>query len=151
MPPVYFRCGHHAENGIPYQIRGEHSRLDMPPTAPPDPLRTLDEGILLFNESRYFEAHEAFEDLWRVSTGDLRLVYQGVVQACAGLVKHQRGQNEPALTLLRKGLAKLQAGPVSGSCGFDVASLIEALRGVIDALQARLPFAPPAMHRSHDL
>jgi hypothetical protein len=151
MPPVYFRCGHHAENGIPYQIPGDHSHLDMARTPPPDPLRTLDEGIILFNESRYFEAHEEFEDLWRVSTGDLRLIYQGAVQACAGLVKHQRGQNPSALTLIRKGLAKLEAAPHSTPCGFDIEAFVGGLRRALDALEAGRPFEPPAMRRCGDL
>ena len=75
----------------------------------------LRRGIEHFNAARYFEAHEAFEDLWRAESGDLRLIYQGLTQACAGLVKHQRGQPGPAATLIRRGLDKLEAAhPSSG-------------------------------------
>lgn len=45
----------------------------------------------LFNEGRYFEAHEAWELLWRrTAAGPEREVYQGIIQvaaACHHLLK----------------------------------------------------------------
>lgn len=114
-------------------------------------LDPLEAGISHFNRREYFEAHEAFEDLWRASSGDLRLLYQGVVQACAGLVKHQRGQDSSAITLLRRGLAKLEAAPASCRTGIDMERLARDLRGVLDDLFQGRPFRPPAMRRSGDI
>ena len=111
----------------------------------------LARGITLFNSGCYFEAHEAFEDLWRASEGELRVVYQGVVQACAGLVKHQRGEPASALTLLGKGLGKLEAAPASCRPGIDVAGLARALNEVVRAIDARVSFAPPVMEPRADL
>ena len=111
----------------------------------------LETGIRHFNGQEYFEAHEAFEDLWRAASGDLRLLYQGVVQACAGLVKHQRGQDASARTLLQKGLAKLEAAPSPPGSGLDVDRLVIELRRILDALKADRPFDPPAMRPMDDL
>jgi len=38
------------------------------------------EGIRLFNEGKYFEAHEALEAAWRAETGRIRELYQGILQ-----------------------------------------------------------------------
>src|SRR5262245_57537756 len=86
-------------------------------------------GAALFDAARFFEAHEVFEDLWRASTGDHRRLYQGVVQVCAGLVKHQRGQPGPAVTLLRRGLEKLDRAPAES--GIDAAALAAAVRDLL--------------------
>jgi predicted metal-dependent hydrolase len=37
-------------------------------------------GMELFNQGRYFEAHEALEAAWRVETGPVRDLYRGILQ-----------------------------------------------------------------------
>jgi len=107
----------------------------------------LDRGVSLFGSGAYFEAHEAFEELWRPASGPARLLYQGLVQVCAGLVKQGRGQPGPAGTLLDKGLAKLEGVPRQHWAGLDVGRLIEDLRGVRRSIADRRRFPPPAIHR----
>ena len=43
-----------------------------------------EEGIRLFNEGKYFFAHEELEDAWHIETEPDRRLYQGILQA--GLV-----------------------------------------------------------------
>ena len=107
----------------------------------------FDRGIELFNSGSYFEAHEAFEELWRESDGDLRSLCQGLVQACAGLVKHQRNQPDPACTLLAKGLLRLEAAPPSCRPDINIGRLIRDLNSVVRALQMRVSFEPPLIER----
>jgi len=38
------------------------------------------EGLKLFNEKKFFEAHEELEDAWREETGEIRNLYQGILQ-----------------------------------------------------------------------
>ena len=38
------------------------------------------EGLELFNQRRYFEAHEALEAAWRDETGPIRDLYRGILQ-----------------------------------------------------------------------
>jgi predicted metal-dependent hydrolase len=50
-----------------------------------------EEGIRLFNEGKYFIAHEAFEIAWRAEHEPDRRLYQGILQA--GIVfMHARNQ-----------------------------------------------------------
>jgi predicted metal-dependent hydrolase len=48
-------------------------------------------GILFFNERDFFEAHEAWEDLWSESHGQERRFYQGLIQAAVGLFHFSNG------------------------------------------------------------
>ena len=39
----------------------------------------LRQGVEEFNRAYFFEAHETLEDLWRGTSGPLRLFYQGLI------------------------------------------------------------------------
>jgi hypothetical protein len=56
-------------------------------------------GVALFNEGEYFEAHEAWEDLWSESHGDDRRFYQGLIQAAVGLCHFVNGNLGGAVKL----------------------------------------------------
>jgi len=55
------------------------------PEDPPayDPLYL--QGIEYFNDCDFFEAHEAWEDLWTEYRGEARKYYQGLIQAAVAL------------------------------------------------------------------
>jgi hypothetical protein len=38
-------------------------------------------GILLFNQGKYFEAHEELEAAWKEEPGKVRRLYQGILEA----------------------------------------------------------------------
>jgi uncharacterized protein len=87
----------------------------------------LARGCELFNSGLYFEAHEAWEDAWRLETGSVRLTLHGLIQVAAGLHKATR-QNQPkgCVRLLEMGLGKLREVP-EDSCGFAVKEFREAV------------------------
>jgi predicted metal-dependent hydrolase len=91
----------------------------------------LQAGINFFNGGRYFEAHEAWEDLWRPTRGPLRLFYQGLVQAAVGMHHFSRGNMNGARAQLGKSLSKLEQYPAR-FCGIDNAKLIMDLHRVLE-------------------
>lgn len=95
----------------------------------------LEDGINFFNTGQYFEAHEAWEDLWRQTRGPLRLFYQGLVQAAVGLHHLSRGNLDGARSQLTKSLEKLEQYPPN-FCRIDNARLIEQLRQALSVTQA---------------
>src|SRR5690242_1226924 len=60
------------------------------------------EGIALFNQREYFEAHEVWEDLWQDASGNDRLFYQGLIQCAVSLEHMKRGNAAGARTLFRR-------------------------------------------------
>jgi len=56
-------------------------------------LHKMKEGISLFNEQKYWECHEALEDVWMEDAQDpVRNVYWAVIQVAASCI-HYREQN----------------------------------------------------------
>jgi uncharacterized protein len=59
----------------------------------PEHLEKMTEGLVLFNEQKYWECHEALEDLWMEDRNDLaRNVYWAVIQVAASCI-HVRESN----------------------------------------------------------
>ena len=80
----------------------------------------LQEGVDLFNRRAFFEAHEAWEAIWRMNPGEPAYFLHGLIQIAAGFVKLQRGEPKGAAALLAKGARKLERfspGSRTGSCG----------------------------------
>jgi hypothetical protein len=90
---------------------------------------SVEKGRGLFNEGRYFEAHEAWEEAWRVETGDARRLLQGLIQIASGCHKAAGGQRGGCVRLLEAGHAKL-ASAVPGTS-------LAAFRDAIGATLAR--------------
>src|SRR5262249_58623576 len=76
-------------------------------------------GVLLFNAGDYFEAHEAWEDLWADSHGDERKFVQGLIHAAVGLCHFGNGNLGGAAKLYRSGRDYMRPVP-SPFLGLDV-------------------------------
>jgi predicted metal-dependent hydrolase len=58
-------------------------------------------GVQFFNAGDYFEAHEAWEELWQETAGPDRRFYQGLIQTAVGLLHFCNGNLRGALSLYR--------------------------------------------------
>lgn len=58
-------------------------------------------GIQFFNAGDYFEAHEAWEELWHETAGPQRRFYQGLIQTAVGLLHFCNGNLRGAISLYR--------------------------------------------------
>ena len=96
----------------------------------------LENGINFFNAGQYFEAHEAWEELWRQTGGPLRLYYQGLVQSAVGLHHLGRGNLNGARAQLGKALQKLEQYP-EAFCRIDNRALIAAIQSALHDLTPR--------------
>jgi predicted metal-dependent hydrolase len=71
----------------------------------------LAEGIRLFNQRNFFEAHEIWEQEWKEAEGVGRIFYQGMIQAAVALHHIQRGNYAGAISVYLKALPKLANFP----------------------------------------
>ncbi len=77
--------------------------------SPKDPDRSaLREGVRLFNQGEFFEAHEVLEIPWRGMTGADREIYQGIIQVAMGFRHATRERWKSAGVLIRRGLGRLE-------------------------------------------
>jgi hypothetical protein len=68
-------------------------------------------GIELFNAQRFWDAHEAWERPWLVTSGDFRLFLQGLIQLAAAYHHVQRGTFSGGIRLFDAALEKLSRIP----------------------------------------
>ena len=113
--------------------------FDLPMSEPGETrgLDPIQEGVRLFNEEFFFEAHEVLEDVWHLERGEPRLFLQGLIQVCAGYHHFQNGNLVGAMTLLERGADKMRRYPPK-FLGIDAARLIahlDADRKRIESIQ----------------
>jgi len=68
-------------------------------------------GIEQFNQSRFFEAHETWEEIWLSAAEPEKTFLQGIIQVAAAFHHYTRGNPAGAQSLLRQGLNKLEKFP----------------------------------------
>jgi predicted metal-dependent hydrolase len=94
----------------------------------------LREGVELFNQERFWEAHEVLEEIWHPATGADRDIIQGLILTAAALVHYQK--NEQAVCISILGRAREKLGARDHFKGVD----IERLRaGIEQILKDNLP------------
>ena len=73
----------------------------------------LDEAVRLFDDERFFEAHEFLEYIWKSDevAADDRDFWKGVTQVAVGCCHIQRGNATGAVTLLQRAARYLEPYP----------------------------------------
>jgi hypothetical protein len=95
---------------------------------------TLREGIDLFNQERFWEAHEALEEIWHPATGVERDTIQGLILTAAALVHYQKNENAICVSIL--GRAREKLGKIDNFKGLDIKHL---RAGVEQTLKDNMP------------
>jgi hypothetical protein len=97
------------------------------------------DGILLFNQGRYFEAHEELEAAWREESGKIRGLYQGILEAGVAYLHIRRQNLEGALKVYGRSMRWLREWPevCRGTC-------VGQLRRDLDAAMAEARRLGPA-------
>lgn len=80
-------------------------------------------GVEQFNRWEFYECHETLEALWLKERGEVKRLYQGVLQVGVAFHHLLRGNYVGAVRLLDRGLARLAA--FTPACmGIDVQRLV---------------------------
>ena len=91
---------------------------------------TLWEGVRLFNEERFWEAHEVLEEIWHPARGGDRNVIQGLILTAAALVHYQKDESSVCISILGRALEKL--GPANEFRDLNIRSLRSEIGKIID-------------------
>ncbi len=94
------------------------------------------DGIQLFNEHEYFDAHEAWEDAWHLAYGIKHDFYQGMIQCSVALEHYRRSNPRGVISLFKSYQPKFKDVP-DPFMGLAVQDFLhrmkEVLRPVVDA------------------
>lgn len=89
--------------------------------------KSLRSGVTLFNNRRFWHAHEAWEEIWLTAESDTKTFLQGLIQLSAAYHHLERGTLRGAVRLFDAALERL--GSVEKTCcGLDLTALLERAR-----------------------
>ncbi len=105
----------------------------MPAYAPYDPAeekRFFHEGIDLFNHGEFFDAHEAWEEIWKNTAGRKARFYQGLIQAAVTLEHMNRANPRGVQRVWSTMMTKFEGLP-DVFMGVNIPQFLGALRPVV--------------------
>ena len=95
---------------------------------------SLQEAIDLFNNQKWYEAHDAFEEIWNYVDGDERQVIQGILQVSVSQFHLSKGNLNGATILLGEGLGRIKTR-TNINIGVDLESFCRCLEDLLRKLQ----------------
>lgn len=95
--------------------------------------RIFHEGIELFNDSEWFEAHETWEDIWREASGVRKSFYQGLIQSAVTLEHVRRGNPRGVRSVWQTCVPKFD-GLTDVYMGVDIRRLLGELESSIRSI-----------------
>jgi uncharacterized protein len=109
------------------------------------------EGVELFNAGEWFEAHEVWEDAWRLAEGPRKRFYQGLIQCAVTLEHARRGNPRGVRSVIKTALPKFDGLP-DVYRGVHVSKLLsELLACVQPILDLPAEAFDPALPRGREL
>ena len=95
---------------------------------------SLLDALNLFNKHAWYEAHDAFEEIWNSVDGDERQVIQGILQVSVSQFHLSRGNLNGATILLGEGLGRIKTR-TKINLGIDLDSFCLCLEDLLRKLQ----------------
>ena len=92
------------------------------------------DALNLFNNQKWYEAHDAFEDIWNTLEGDERQIIQGILQVSVSQFHLSKGNLNGATILLGEGLGRIK-NRTNIDLGIDLVSFCECLDELLRKLQ----------------
>ena len=92
------------------------------------------EALNLFNNQKWYEAHDAFENIWNTLDGDERQVIQGILQVSVSQFHLSKGNNNGATILLGEGLGRIK-NRTNINLGIDLITFCKCLEELLRKLQ----------------
>lgn len=111
----------------------------------PDPAELAHGGVRLYNAGRFWEAHEAWEAVWRAAPDPERRTWQGLIQAAAAMLHRERGNAHGLAALGEAAVSKLMA-PAPPGFPIETARFAAALarcvreNGAVPRVELATPF-----------
>ncbi len=101
-------------------------------------LESLEDNFLnafnLFNNQKWYEAHDAFEDIWNTLDGDERQIIQGILQVSVSQFHLSKGNMNGATILLGEGLGRIK-NRTNINLGIDLKTFCKCLEELLIKLQ----------------
>ena len=94
------------------------------------------DALNLFNNQKWYEAHDAFEEIWNTLDGDERQIIQGILQVSVSQFHLSKGNLNGATILMGEGLGRIKSR-TNIDLGIDLESFCNCLEKLLRKLQHR--------------
>ena len=91
-------------------------------------------ALNLFNNQEWYEAHDAFEEIWYSVDGEERQIIQGILQVSVSQFHLSKGNLNGATILLGEGLGRIKTR-TNLKLGIDLESFCQCLEELLRKLQ----------------
>tara|TARA_Y100000766_G_C18554232_1_gene434481 strand:+ start:175 stop:543 length:369 start_codon:yes stop_codon:yes gene_type:complete len=92
----------------------------------------------LFNNKEWYEAHDAFEDIWNELDGDERQIVQGILQVSVSQFHLSKGNLNGAMILLGEGIGRIK-NRISINLGIDLLAFCETSEALLLKIHSEIP------------
>ena len=103
-------------------------------------INNMDDNFLnalnLFNNQKWYEAHDAFENIWNTLDGDERQIIQGILQVSVSQFHLSKGNYNGATILLGEGLGRIK-NRTNINLGIELDTFCKCLEKLLTKLQYR--------------
>ena len=91
-------------------------------------------ALNLFNNHEWYDAHDAFEEIWNSLDGDERQIIQGILQVSVSQFHLSKGNLNGATILLGEGLGRIKTR-TNINIGIDLEAFCLSLEDLLRKLQ----------------
>ena len=93
--------------------------------------KALKRAVELFNDEKYWEAHEGLEYVWKHATGIEKDILNGIILVTAAFVHDEKGEQDVCISILRRARKKLDRA--SGNYyGIDTNRIADMISEIIN-------------------
>ena len=94
--------------------------------------QAIKRAIDLFNDEKYWGAHEALEGVWKTASGDEKNILNGIILVAAAFVHEEKDELDVCLSILKRARKKLEG--IGGKYHeIDVDRIADLVSGIINS------------------
>jgi uncharacterized protein len=90
-------------------------------------------ALQLFNDERYWEAHETLEYLWKNATGIEKEILNGIILVAAAFVHDEKDETDVCISILRRARRKLDPASGKNYHGINIDRIVDMISGIINS------------------
>jgi hypothetical protein len=98
--------------------------------------KSIMRAVQLFNDERYWEAHEALEHVWKNATGTEKEILNGIILVAAAFVHDEKDEQDICISILQRAKRKLDRTS-DKYYGIDIIKIVEFLSDIINTGHVR--------------
>ncbi len=101
-----------------------------------DKIDAIKRAVQLFNDERYWEAHEALEYVWKNATGTEKEILNGIILVAAAFVHDEKDEQDICISILQRAKKKLDQTS-DKYYEIDITQIVEMLSDIINTGRVR--------------